>query len=273
MTQPKTILVTGGSDGIGRQTAAVLAARGHKLWIIGRNQSKTDAVAKKIGASYLIADLSRPGEVVRVCKAFLQQEQHLDVLINNAGGMFAKRELTKDGFERTFALNHLSYFVMVRELLPLLHAAQQGRIVNVASEAHRGGTLDFENLQGEKAYSAWKTYQRSKLANILFTRELSRRLKGSALTANCLHPGFVASKFGHDNGGLWKRAIQLSQRFFAISEEEGAKTSIFLADDPSVSEVTGEYFDRCRIRVPSAAACSDHDAAELWQRTEVLLKL
>jgi NAD(P)-dependent dehydrogenase (short-subunit alcohol dehydrogenase family) len=271
MKQSKTILVTGGSDGIGRQTAEVLAGRGHKLWIIGRNPAKTEAAAKKIGAKFLIADLLRPNEVKRVCKDFMQQESGLDVLINNAGGMFAKRELTPDGFERTFALNHLAYFVMVRELLPLLRQSEQGRIVNVASEAHRGAKLDITNLQSEKSFSAWRAYQGSKLANILFTRELSKRLRGSNLTVNCLHPGFVASRFGHDNGGLWKRAIQLSQRFFAISEEEGAKTSVFLADDPSVANTSGEYFDRCRIRVPSAAASSDQNATELWRRTEELL--
>jgi retinol dehydrogenase-12 len=280
----KKILVTGATDGIGRVTALRLAQAGNLVTIVGRHPEKTALVTKAIAAAIpkgssgtidsLLADLSRPAETRRVAHEFLEKNNCLDVLVNNAGGMFENHETTLDGFERTFALNHLSYFHLTQLLLPALRASPRARIVNVASEAHRGCSLDFDVLEGKKPikYSAWRAYQRSKLANILFTRELARQLHGTGVTANCLHPGFVATKFGHNNSGFWGKSMRLAQAIFAIDEEAGARTSIFLAMDPSVDALSGGYYSKCKIRKPSYQARSDDHARRLWEITVECLK-
>ena len=273
MIKTKKILITGATDGIGRVTARELAARGHHVIIVGRDEAKTRRVAAETRGKvdWMIADLSRPAQVKTLAQDFQSRFEHLDVLVNNAGAFFAHHGKTLDGIEQTFALNHLNYFFLTDLILPLLIASNGGRIVNVASEAHRGCELDFENLNGENKYSGWRAYQKSKLANILFTRELSKRLKGTKVTANTLHPGFVASKFGHNNGGFWGPAVRLTQALFAINEDRGAETSIFLADHASVANTNGEYFDKCRTRKPSLAAMNDEAAARLWQVSEEIL--
>ncbi len=282
-THAKKILVTGASDGIGKVTARELAARGHHVVIVGRNATKTQNVATELrdairsgkGAiDFMIADLARPAEVRNLARQYTDRFGQLDVLVNNAGAFFAGFNTTPDGFEQTFALNHLNYFYLTELMMPLLVQSNAGRIVNVASEAHRGCELDFDNLNGEKgtaAYNGWRAYQRSKLSNILFTRELARRVAGTRVTANSLHPGFVASKFGHNNGGVWGPLVKFSQMLFAINEDRGAATSIFLADDPSVATVSGKYFDKCKERVPTAAASDDAAARKLWDVTDKLL--
>lgn len=277
----KKILVTGASDGIGKVTARELAARGHHVVIVGRNQSKTAGAADEIARAaksgkvdFMIADLARPAAVKALAHEYAGKYGQLDVLVNNAGAFFADFIKTSDGFEQTFALNHLNYFYLTELLLPIISQSNAGRIVNVASEAHRGCEIDFDNLNGEKgpsAYNGWRAYQRSKLANILFTRELARRLHGTRVTTNVLHPGFVASKFGHNNGGIWGPLVKVSQQLFAINEDRGAATSIFLADDPSVATVTGKYFDKCRERAPTQAAMDDASARRLWDITDRLL--
>jgi NAD(P)-dependent dehydrogenase (short-subunit alcohol dehydrogenase family) len=278
----KKILVTGASDGIGKVTARELAARGHHVVIVGRNTAKTASVADEISRTaksgkvdLMIADLARPAAVKALAHEYSGKYGQLDILVNNAGAFFADFIKTPDGFEQTFALNHLNYFYLTELLLPLISQSNAGRIVNVASEAHRGCEIDFDNLNGEKgpsAYNGWRAYQRSKLANILFTRELARRLLGTRVTANVLHPGFVASKFGHNNGGIWGPLVKFSQLLFAINEDRGAATSIFLADDASVATVTGKYFDKCRERAPTNAAMDDASARRLWDVTDQLLK-
>jgi NAD(P)-dependent dehydrogenase (short-subunit alcohol dehydrogenase family) len=273
MKTKKKILITGASDGIGRVTARELAARGHHVIIVGRDEAKTKRVAAETTGKvdWMIADLSRPAQVKQLAHDYQSRFERLDVLVNNAGAFFSKFGTTPDGIEQTFALNHLNYFFLTDLLLPLLAASNGGRVVNVASEAHRGCELDFDNLNGENKYSGWRAYQRSKLANILFTRELAKKLKGTKVTANTLHPGFVASKFGHNNAGLWGPAVRLGQILFAINEDRGAETSIFLADDTSVANVNGEYFDKCRVRKPSLAALNDDAAVRLWQVSEKIL--
>ena len=282
---PRKILVTGASDGIGKVTARELAARGHHVVIVGRNAGKTqnaatemrDAIRTSNGPGtidFMIADLARPTEVKNLARQYTDKFGQLDVLVNNAGAFFAGFIKTPDGFEQTFALNHLNYFYLTELMMPLLARSNAGRVVNVASEAHRGCDLDFDNLNGEKgatAYNGWRAYQRSKLANILFTRELARRVAGTSVTANSLHPGFVASKFGHNNGGVWGPLVKFSQMLFAINEDRGAATSIFLADDPSVATVSGKYFDKCKERAPTAAASNDDAARKLWDVTDKLL--
>lgn len=279
----KKIVVTGASDGIGRVTALRLAQAGNHVTIVGRSAEKTKKVADEITASipagtqgsvdWLVADLSRPAEVGRLADEWLARHDHLDVLVNNAGAMFEKNEVTPDGFEKTFALNHLNYFLLTDLLMPAMRKAPAARIVNVASEAHRACNLDFDALEQRHSgkYNAWRAYQRSKLANILFTRELARRLEGTGITANCLHPGLVATRFGHNNQGFWGIGMKLAQHLFAIDEEAGASTSIFLSLDPSVTGKTGGYYIRCKLRNPSSAARNEESAKRLWTVSETLL--
>jgi NAD(P)-dependent dehydrogenase (short-subunit alcohol dehydrogenase family) len=216
--------------------------------IVARNKERADAIlallrssAPGVAHSVHLADLSRLAELKRVAAQIADRESRIDVLINNAGAMFATRQVTEDGLERTFALNHMAYFVLTDGLRKRLLASRPARIINTASEAHRGATLNFDDLQSAKGYGAVKVYGRSKLCNILFTRELARRLRGTGVTANCLHPGFVATHFGDQSGGLISHLVWLA-KFFAKSPAEGAETMIYLASSPEVAETTGQYF-------------------------------
>jgi NAD(P)-dependent dehydrogenase (short-subunit alcohol dehydrogenase family) len=186
--------------------------------------------------------------------------------MNNAGAMFDRRATTVDGLELTFATNHLAYFVMTHLLRDRLLAADQGRVVNTSSDAHRGTALDFSDLQSANGYGGFKAYQRSKLCNILFTRELARQFKGTKVTANALHPGFVNTRFGDNNKGLLTKGFLLAKRF-AISPEEGARTLIYLASSDQVEKSTGEYFYKCRPKEPTKEAQDDNSARRLWQET------
>ena len=197
------------------------------------------------------------------------REPRIDVLINNAGALFAKRRLTEDGLERTFALNHMAYFVMTAGLRKRLLTSVPARIINTASAAHQGATLDFDDLQSAKNFGGRKAYGQSKLCNILFTRELARRLQGTGVTANCLHPGFVATRFGDQSGGLISRLIWLA-KFFAISPAQGAETIIYLASSPDVAKATGQYFYKSVPIRPSSWAQHDRSALLLWQRSAAL---
>jgi len=195
----KTCIITGATGGIGLETARRLGALGARLVLVGRNRDKGNAAISRLRAEVPgvavemhHADLSRPDEIRRLADALLKTASRIDVLVNNAGAVFANRNTTPDGLELTFALNHMGYFRLMALLRDRLIASAPARVVNVASEAHRGSHLDFEDLQCSRRYRGWKAYQRSKLANILFTRELARRLEGTGVTANCLHPGFVA---------------------------------------------------------------------------------
>jgi len=269
----KVCIVTGATSGIGLVTAETLATKGARVVLVGRDRARANAVLARIkrrvaGAAIEseIADLSRLDEV-RSLGARLAALPRIDVLINNAGAMFQRRQITPDRLERTFALNHLAYFVLTDLLRDRLIESAPARIVNVASEAHRGAKLDFDDLQSEHSYRGFAAYGRSKLCNILFTRELARRLQGTGVTANCLHPGFVASRFGDDNGGLFRIGIGIAKRLLAISLEDGAATSIYLASAPEVEGRTGLYFDKCKPATPSAAAQDDTVAQELWLRS------
>jgi len=288
------IVVTGATDGIGKVTARELgtvygdqqrdqptdsgdSATPTTIWIVGRNSEKTAATVRELQqlrplVTYrgLVADLSLGSQVRRLANEIKDQIPQLDVLVNNAGALFGSYEQTPEGFERTFALNHLNYFILTHHLLPLVQRSQRGRIICVASEAHRGQQLDFENLQGERRFSSWQAYGRSKLCNILFTRQLAKRLAGSHVTVNCLHPGFVASKFGHNNPGVMTSIFKVIQKALAISEDDGAKTSVYLASSPEVANVNGQYFAKCRAKTPSVAAQDDTTAAQLWTRSEQL---
>ncbi|HXW30586.1 MAG TPA: SDR family oxidoreductase [Xanthobacteraceae bacterium] len=266
----KVCIITGGTSGIGLVTAETLATKGARVIVVGRDRARTDAALARIkrrvaGATVEtdIADLSRLDEV-RSLGTRLAALPRIDVLINNAGAMFQRRQTTADRLERTFALNHMAYFVLTELLRGRLVKSAPARVVNVASEAHRGAMLDFDDLQSEHHYRGFAVYARSKLCNILFTRELARRLEGTGVTANCLHPGFVASRFGDDNGGLFRIGITLAKRLLAISVEQGAATSIYLASAPEVEGRSGLYFDKSKPATPSAAARDDAAARQLW---------
>jgi NAD(P)-dependent dehydrogenase (short-subunit alcohol dehydrogenase family) len=225
--------------------------------------------APKLTHSVHYADLTRLSDMKRVAAEIATQEPRIDVLINNAGALFSTRRITEDGLEYTFALNHMAYFVVTEGLRERLVASAPARIVNTASAAHHGATLDLDDLQLAKGFEARKAYSRSKLCNILFTRELGRRLHGTGVTANCLHPGFVASRFGDQSGGLISQVIWLA-KFFAISPEKGAKTIVHLASSKDVAELTGKYFCECRPMTPSLSALDDGAAVLLWERSATL---
>lgn len=276
----KTVVVTGGGGGLGFQTAIALAGRGARLVIVGRDrergetalnyfrQASRDAVAE---AYY--ADLSRLDEVRRIAATLAEKLDRIDVLVNNAGAIFNRRETTVDGLERTFALNHMGYFLLTALLRDKLVRSAPARIVNVASEAHRSATLDFSDLQNAKRYRGWRTYRRSKLCNILFTRELARRLEGTGVTANCIHPGFVRTGIGDNTSGLFRRGVRLLKRGFAIPVEQGAQTLIYAASAPELADVTGAYFIESTPAEPSAAATDDASGRRLWTESLRLARL
>ncbi|GAC1539469.1 MAG: SDR family oxidoreductase [Myxococcales bacterium] len=275
----KTALITGATQGIGKETAFALARKGARVGIVGRDRLRTEAVADAIRAQadgalvdIFVADLSLLRATRRLAEEVKQRYPRLEVLVNNAGAVFGKREVTAEGLERTFALNHLSYFVLTQALLPLLEPSAPARVVSVASDAHRGGRLDFDDLQAQRAYSSIRAYSTSKLANILFTRELSRRLaeRGARVTANCLHPGVIASGFGRNNGGVLGLLVRAAAPFLT-TPEKGAQTSIHLAASPDVADVTGQYFKDRRVTRPSREAQDDGAARRLWDESERLV--
>lgn len=276
----KRVIVTGATDGIGLITARRIAETGAEVGLVARNAVKgakvVETLKKETGNQtirFFQADLSDFSDVRRVATEIGEAFPALDVLVNNAGAMFVGRNISKDGFEMTFALNHLSVFLLTNLLLPQVKAAESGRIVTVASVAHRGADMDFKDLDGSKGrYSAWRAYQRSKLANILFTRELASRLEGSNVTANCLHPGFVASKFGENNNPLMTAFMKLG-KIFAISPENGAKTSVFLATSDEVEGQSGGYYVECKKRSPSRQAQNGKTAKRLWVESAALVGL
>jgi NAD(P)-dependent dehydrogenase (short-subunit alcohol dehydrogenase family) len=270
----KVCLVTGATAGIGLVTARELARQGARVIGIGRSQERC---AEAIGlirnqtgsdlVDYVRADLTSQAEIRRLAEELKAIASRLDVLVNNAGGIFLKRLETSDGLEMTFALNHLAYFLLTNLLIDLLKASGTSRIVNVASAAHQGAKISFDDLQGKQRYSGWRAYQQSKLANILFTREMARRLERTGVTANSLHPGFVKTQIFRAEGlagWLLRRAADM----FAISTEQGAQTSLYLATSPEVKGVTGEYFHKKKPVHPSPQAQDDAVARRLWEVSE-----
>jgi NAD(P)-dependent dehydrogenase (short-subunit alcohol dehydrogenase family) len=272
----KIALITGATSGIGYATARGLAIRGARLVISGRDSALTRRVASELarvtraGVTPLVADLASQAGVRRLAEEVNSQFDHIDILINNAGGVFTHRQLTVDGIEMTLALNHLAPFLLTRLLLERLKASPRGRIITVASEAHRGVRVPFDDMN--HARGPWRTFQvygQSKLMNIMFTYELARRLDGSQVTANALHPGYVATNFGKNNGGLWKTLFALGQPF-AISAEQGAQTGIFLATSPAVAQTTGKYFTRSKPASSSRESYHLEEQQRLWRMSEEL---
>jgi retinol dehydrogenase-12 len=278
-TQEKIMIVTGATGGIGLITARELAATGAKVVLVGRSAARlADAVAlitqqtSDAQLDTIQADLSSQAEVCAVADTIKRRYDHIDVLINNAGAYYTTHQLSVDGIEMTWALNHMAPFLLTTQLLDLLRASAPARIITVASAAHQGATIDFDDLEGKKRFSGWKAYGQSKLANIMFTYELANRLLESDVTANCLHPGFVATGFAQNNAGWFAKFFAVMQRYMAITPEQGAETSIFLARSDSVVTTTGRYFDKCKP-VPSSKVSYDVTTQRrLWQLSQNMVK-
>ncbi len=275
----KTIIVTGANAGIGRVTALELAKMGARVVMVCRDKERGAAAQKDIIAQtgntkvdLLLADLSSQQSIRQLAATIQQKYNRLDVLVNNAGAMFASRQLTVDGLEMTFALNHLNYFLLTHLLLDLLKASAPSRIVNVSSEAHRGAKLDFADLQHEKSFPGFSVYGQSKLANIYFTYELARRLEGTGVTVNALHPGFVATNFAKNNGLMYQVGM-VFMRPFAMNDQKGAATQIYLASSPEVEGVTGKYFNKKKAVASSGVSYDVAAAQQLWSISESLSQI
>ena len=269
--QGKTVVITGATSGIGAVAAERLVRMGARLVLVARDRLRGERTMARLatiapGVPHAIhyADLSRLAEMKRVGAAIAAAEPRIDVLINNAGGLFATRQLTEDGLERTFALNHMSYFVLTHLLRDRLLESAPARVVNTASDAHARGPLDLSDLQSTKDYGFRAAYGRSKLANILFTRELARRLAGTGVTANCLHPGFISTSLGQRDNRWLGLLVRLAMRARALPPEQGAATIVYLASSPDVTNVTGLCFYECHPETPSGDAQDDTTAARLW---------
>jgi len=273
----KTVLITGASAGVGLQSALGLARLGAEVVTVGRDERRTAQAAAFVKSqtgnqaiSYLLADLSSLKDVRKLAQQFRDNYEKLDVLLNNAGAIFLTRKVSVDGYEMTMALNHLNYFMLTDLLLSMLKAGPSGRVVNVSSRAHYRGHVNFDDLQSQHGYGGMRVYSMSKLMNVLFTYELARRLQGTKVTANCLHPGFVASNFAGNNGWL----VRLGMTFMSgrISVEDGARCSIFLASSPEVQGLSGKYFNYDLKETRSSDESYDEtEAKRLWEVSEQLV--
>jgi retinol dehydrogenase 14 len=267
----RTVLVTGGSGGIGRATAVGLAAMGAHLAITGRDRGRTQDAAREIRAAgggqvdVFVADLSSLSQVRRLAGEVLQSLSRIDVLVNNAGGYWNTRHVTADGLERTFAINHLAPFLLTNLLLDRLKGSAPARVVTVSSNVQAIGRIDFEDLQGERSYSGARAYNQSKLANVLFTYELGRKLQATLVTANALHPGVVRTSFGAEDPSGVQRLFTPFIRPFMKAPGRGAATSIHLVSAPDLEQVTGRYFARSKPRRSSRRSYDQAAAARLWQ--------
>lgn len=267
----KVMMVTGGTSGIGKVGAKALAKVCDTLVLVGRNMEKGAAAVEQIQresgnlhVEFMPADLSSQDEVRRLAEVFKNRHARLDVLVNNAGAFFLRRQESVDGIEMTFALNHLGYFLLTHLLQDTIRSSAPARIINTSSGAHFGVEINFDDLQAKRRYHMFKRYAESKLANVLFTYELARRLKGTRVTVNVFHPGFVATKIGENNGWLvrlFKPLINLR----AIDAEEGADSLVYLAISPEVAGVTGKYFYKRKAVSSSSISYDETVAGRLWK--------
>jgi len=275
----KTVLVTGATSGIGRATATGLAAMGARLAITGRDRERTEAAAREVRAAgggpveMFVADLSSQPEVRRLADEVLQSLARIDVLVNNVGGYWNTRHVTADGLEHTFALNHLAPFLLTNLLLDRLRQSAPTRVVTVSSNAHTMGRIDFDDLQGDGSYSGAQAYNQSKLANVLFTYELARRLPATSVTANALHPGVVRTSFGAEDPRGVQRLFVPFMRPFMKAPAQGAATSIHLASAPDLEGVTGRFFANSKPKRSSKRSYDEAAAARLWQVSADLVGL
>src|SRR6266700_2484108 len=268
----KSVLVTGGTGGIGKATAIGLAALGARVGITGRDQARTEAAAAGIrtapgspAVDAFAADMSSQAGVRRLAAQVLEAYPRLDVLVNNAGGFWAHRHITADGLERTFALNHLAPFLLTNLLLDRLTSSAPARIVTVSSGAHARGRIDFDDLQGERNYSGQRAHSQSKLANVMFTYELARRLEGTGVTATVAHPGVVRTSFGAEDQAAYFAVMIGVARLFMKTPAQGAETPVYLASSPEVEGITGRYYANRKPKTSSTASCDTTASARLWQ--------
>ncbi len=275
MDSRDVVIVTGANSGIGKATAHALAVTGARVVLACRSLARGEAALEDISRAtgsdrveLMHLDLSSLESVRSFASAFLRRHDRLSCLINNAGVILRDRQLSADGYEMQFAVNHLGHFLLTRELLPVLQASAPSRVVTVSSGAHRIGRIDFDDINLDRRYTIFGAYARSKLANILFTRELARRTAGSGVTANCLHPGGVGTNIGVDRETrAGSRIMQVLSAIMA-SPEKGAETSVYLATAPEVATVTGAYFVKQRPRTPARRALDDELAKRLWEESE-----
>jgi NAD(P)-dependent dehydrogenase (short-subunit alcohol dehydrogenase family) len=274
----KTCLVTGGNSGIGRATALGLAKMGATVVIVSRGKEKgeaalTDIIAKSgnRNVGLMLADMSSQDSIRRIASDFKSRHERLHLLVNNAGVYLTRRASTVDGLESTFAINHLGPFLLTSLLLDLLKASAPSRIVNVSSDAHNGAKIDFEDLQAEKKFSGWHAYGQSKLAMILFTHELAKKLDGTGVTVNSAHPGVVRTNFANNNG-LVTFGFRLMRPFF-ISSDTAAKRILYVATSPDLEGVNGKYFTKMHEEKSSEESYDDDSAKRLWQISEHLTKM
>jgi len=276
----RVCLVTGATAGIGAVTARELARMGATVVGVGRNPDKCATVGERVKSEtgnpqveFLSADLSSQAQVRRLAEAFKQKYDRLEVLVNNAGAYYLTRQDCVDGIELTFALNHLGYFLLTNLLLDLIKASAPARIVNVSSNAHQSARMDFASLKGGGFYNSWAAYSQSKLANLLFTYELARRLEGTGVTVNALHPGFVASSFAHNNGWLVAWGTKVAQKLAGRTPEDGARTVIYLATSPEVEGISGKYFIDEKVVDSSPVSYDETSAKRLWVVSEQMTGL
>lgn len=275
----KTVLVTGATSGIGKAAALGLAAMGAHVAITGRDSERADEAAREIRAAgtgnvdVFVADLSSQSEVRRLAGEALQRLSQIDVLLNNVGGFWNTRHVTVDGLEHTFALNHLAPFLLTNLILDRLKDHGGARVVTVASNAQALGRIDFDDLQGERSYSGARAYNQSKLANVLFSYELARRLDDTTVTANPLHPGMVSTSFGAEDPGQLQRLLVPFMRPFMKTPAKSATTPIHVASAPELDSVTGRYFANCKPKNSSKRSYDTVAAARLWQVSAELVDL
>jgi NAD(P)-dependent dehydrogenase (short-subunit alcohol dehydrogenase family) len=274
----KVCVVTGATSGIGEVTAARLSADGARTILVVRSRDKGERIASAIRAKggqaeLVVADLASLADVRRAAQEILSACPRLDVLVNNAGAIFMARTLTADGLESTFAVNHLAPFLLTNLLLGRLRESAPARIVNVASRAHRRSGIDFDDLERKKSYKGFNAYAQSKLCNILFTYELARRLEGTRVATNCLHPGVIASGFGKNQPGLFALGARIVAPLLTTAED-GARTSLFLAESKDIEGVSGKYFDSDTREIRSSAVSYDVSAQKrLWEISEKMVGL
>lgn len=272
----KTVLITGATAGIGKVTARELAKQDYEIVIVGRDKRKTERcvaeIKKETGnehIDYLLGDLSVLEDARRIANEFDKKYEHLHLLINNAGAVYQKRELTKEGFEKTMATNHLSHFIITNILLDKIKKTAPARIINVSSGSHFNGRWNPENIHMETGYKTMRSYGNSKLYNVLFTKYLAEQLKNDNITVNCLHPGVVKTSIGNKNTGLLIKIFWNGfTAFKGISEEEGAKTTLYLATSKEVENITGKYFDKCKEKTSSEISNNVEAAEKLWKMSK-----
>ncbi|MCY3779135.1 MAG: SDR family oxidoreductase [Chloroflexi bacterium] len=272
----KRVLITGATNGIGKQAALELATMGAEIVIVGRDEIKTRKVSVDIkrtsgnsNVEMLVADLSSMDEIRRIAAEFRDKHQRLDVLLNNAGAVFSEYQQSADGYEMTFALNHISYYLLTNLLLDIIkltaHEHGEARIINVSSSAHRNASLRLDNLRDQKGYSFMNSYGASKLMNVLFTYELARQLEDTTVTVNAVHPGLVDTGFGHNTRGLWSSIIKILQKLFAISPQKGAETLVYLASSPDAAGISGKYWNEKQQKRSSDISYDRSQQTALWE--------